>query len=60
MTIDLRPDELSLLLELLERDLGDLKGEISNTDDSQFHDALKARERVLVSLIDKVKRSQQP
>lgn len=60
MTIDLQPDEYNLLLDLLERTYGDLKYEIGRTEDTDFHAALKGRERVLLGLIDKLKRSQQP
>ena len=55
MSLDFTPDEHSLVLEYLQRDLGDLRDEISNTDNSHFHDQLKRREQILVAAIAKLK-----
>jgi hypothetical protein len=53
--LELEADQHALLVELLESDLGDLRAEIVDTDNSVYHDRLKQRERLLASLLRKVK-----
>jgi hypothetical protein len=54
VSVDFTPDEQRLVLEFLQRDLGDLRDEISNTDNSHFHDQLKRREALLLTAIAKL------
>jgi hypothetical protein len=57
MTLELSAEERDLLADLLDEDLRDLKMEIADTDSSAFKQRLKARERLLVGLLQKVQQS---
>lgn len=54
MAIDLSPEELELLLDLLRADLANLKAEIYRTEAAGFKEELKARERILIGLIGRL------
>jgi hypothetical protein len=54
MQVDLSPEENRLLAELLDRDLRNLKEEIHRTEAFDYKEALKARRRTLVGLIEKI------
>lgn len=49
--LELNEEEQRILAELLENDIGDLRMEISNTDNAGFREMLKQREQVLKYLL---------
>ncbi|HYY69570.1 MAG TPA: hypothetical protein VE734_07550 [Terriglobales bacterium] len=53
MQINFSVEELNLLAELLRRDYHDLREEIHKTDDHRFKDDLRAREKLVGSLLAK-------
>jgi hypothetical protein len=53
-TLELSPEEFSLLREILTSTLGELRVEISRTDSRDFRDGLKEREAVVRRLIDRL------
>ena len=55
ITLQLDEQEQQALAELLERELPTLRHEIDHTDDREYRDYLKARERLLERLLDTVK-----
>jgi len=55
MQVELSSEEYTLLVELLDRDFRDLKEEINKTEAFDYKAALKARERTLVALIEKLR-----
>ena len=57
MTLELSAEERDLLADLLDEDLRDLKMEIADTDSSEFKRRLKAREHLLIGLLQKVQQS---
>ena len=50
--LDLDPEERDVLTQVLERALGDLRMEITATENFEFREDLKAQERVLKKLLD--------
>jgi hypothetical protein len=52
--IDLTPEEIALLRELLKTAHGDLREEIYKTENVDFKSLLKGREKALESLIEKL------
>jgi hypothetical protein len=55
MEMRLTDVEREVLRDVLERELGDLKGEIYKTEDVDYKKVLKEREVALVSLLDKLR-----
>ena len=55
ITLHLDEQELQALIELLERELPNLRHEIHHTDDRDYREFLKARERLLERLLETVK-----
>jgi hypothetical protein len=60
MNLDVTADEQDALLDILQRELSRLKGEIYHTDDREFKAGLKVREAIIVDLIDRLGASAQP
>lgn len=54
MQIDLSSEELTLLAELLRRDYQDLREEIYKTEDYRFKVDLRAKEKLIESLREKL------
>jgi len=54
MQIDLNFEELNLLAELLRRDYHELREEIYKTEDYRFKTDLRAKEKLIESLLQKV------
>ena len=54
MQIDLNFEELNLLAELLRRDYQELREEIYKTEDYRFKTDLRAKEKLIESLLQKV------
>lgn len=57
ITLHLDEHEHQAVLELLEREIPNLRHEIHHTDDRDYREFLKARERLLEKLLDTVKAS---
>jgi hypothetical protein len=55
VNLSISEEERALLTELLDSDYRDLKEEIGDTDTPDFKDDLKAREQLLLRLLDKVR-----
>ena len=53
MTITLTDQELQYFLELLEREIPNLREEIHYTDDHDYREFLKERERFVKALVEK-------
>jgi hypothetical protein len=54
-TLELTPDEVKELLEIMERQHLSIRIEIANTDDREFRRSLKLREAFMKSFIDCLK-----
>jgi hypothetical protein len=54
MQIDLRSEELQFLAELLRRDYQELREEIYKTEDYRFKADLRAKEKLIESLLAKL------
>ena len=54
--INFSSEELTMLKEILESYLSDLRMEIADTDKKDFRDVLKKRERFLNDLLDLLNR----
>lgn len=54
-TLELTPDEGQALLEFLERYLSNLRIELVNTEDREFRRALKRREDVIHTIVERLK-----
>lgn len=54
MTLELSPEEVAVLAEILRRDLGELRMEIADTDSKDFRDNLKKKEVLIKSLIERL------
>jgi hypothetical protein len=54
MQIDLTPEELAVLAELLRRDYQELREEIYKTEDTRFKADLHAKEKLMESLLAKL------
>ena len=54
MQIDLSSEELFLLAELLRRDYQELREEIYKTEDSRFKADLRAKEKLIASLLERL------
>jgi len=57
MNIELSSEESEALREVLEGALSDLRMEVADTEDQTFREALKAREKALRSVLDRLGRS---
>jgi hypothetical protein len=57
MTLELSADEAALLADLLDQDFRDLKEEIGKTEAYDYQQQLRARERLLIGLLQKVQQS---
>ena len=57
MNIELSAEESDALRAALESALSDLRMEVADTEDQPFREALKARERALRSVLDRLGRS---
>lgn len=57
MTFELSPQELALLVQMLERELSELPSEIRRTQTSSYRDELKDQEHVLRDLLARLKAS---
>jgi len=55
ITLQLNEQEHQVLIELLERELPNLRHEIHHTDDHDYREFLKARENLLERLLETVK-----
>ncbi len=53
-SIELSGPEQQLLVETLQADLRELRDEIRHTDDHDFKDSLKQREKTLVGVLAKL------
>ena len=54
MQIDLNFEELNLLAELLRRDYQELREEIYKTEDYRFKAGLRAKEKLMESLLQRL------
>jgi len=54
MMLDLREDQTSLLRDLLDHDLRELRMEIADTDNHEFKRGLRGREVLLRSILDQI------
>jgi hypothetical protein len=54
VNLTLSDEERAYLAELLDRDFRDLKEEINKTEAYEYKESLKAQERMLVGLLDKL------
>jgi hypothetical protein len=57
MNIELSSEESDALRAALESALSDLRMEVADTEDQTFREALKAREKALRSVLDRLGRS---
>jgi hypothetical protein len=57
MTFELSADEAALLADLLDQDYRDLKEEIGKTEAYDYQQQLRARERLLIGLLQKVQQA---
>ena len=54
MNLDLGTDERTLLVGLVDESLRNLKEEIYHTDTVEYKDQLKAREALMIRILDKL------
>lgn len=54
--VELTPEEAAALREILTSYLGDLRMEIADTDAMEFREALKTREAMLKSVIERLRK----
>jgi len=54
MSLQLTPEELEMLRQLVNRELGNVKEEVYKTDSRAYKDMLKTREARMVSLLKKL------
>jgi hypothetical protein len=54
--IELTDQEAELLRNVLEEYVSDLRMEVSNTDNMDFREALKEKERILRGLVERLQR----
>ena len=57
MNIELSSEESDALRAALESALSDMRMEVADTEDQTFREALKAREKALRSVLDRLGRS---
>jgi len=57
--IEITEEEFTLLTEILERYLGDLRYEIADTDSSQFKEGLRHEQGQIVDLLARVRNARQ-
>jgi hypothetical protein len=55
--LDLTPDEIAVLDDLLTNDLSDLRMEIAHTDRLEYRERLKVRKAVLMKVLDAIGRA---
>ncbi len=60
MPLDLSPEQIRLLVEILEATYADLREEVYKTDSSTWKMALKNREEQIARLLDVLKRAMVP
>jgi hypothetical protein len=53
-TVILSDQELQYVLELLQREISNLRDEIWHTDDHDYREFLKERERLVKALVEKL------
>lgn len=54
MQLELSEGERAVLVDLLRSRLGDLRSEIYSTDSPSFKEGLKERERIIVTLLERL------
>lgn len=54
MQVALTDEERSVLVDVLDREFRDTKGEVAHTDTFEYKERLKVRERILVGLLQKL------
>ncbi len=59
LQFNLRPEERDLLVDIVEGYLGDLRGEIGDTDSFDYRAKLKAEEGAVRQILDSLTRLQQ-
>jgi hypothetical protein len=52
LSVDLTPEETTILRDILQMNISDLGMEIAGTDSQDFRDGLKERRRVLQKVLD--------
>ena len=57
-TLELNPEEIQLLEEILEFDLSDLRMEIVDTDRLEFKNALKHRKDIMLNILKRLQVSE--
>lgn len=57
MTIELGPAERDIVMDLLEKELEDMRSELHHTQAHGYREALKDREKLVRDLLEKMKRS---
>jgi hypothetical protein len=55
--IELTDQEAELLRSVLEEYVSDLRMEVSNTDNMDFREALKEKERILRGLVERLRKT---
>jgi hypothetical protein len=55
--IELSPEDVTLLAEIVRNELGDLRAEIANTDSSLYREELHRREDALRRILELLERS---
>ncbi len=55
MELSISPDEQRLLVQILERTLGDLRIEVRRTRAPSFRDPLQDEEKVVVGLLERLR-----
>ena len=55
--IELTDQEAELLRNVLEEYVSDLRMEVSNTDNMDFREALKEKERILRGLVERLRKT---
>lgn len=55
MKVDLSPQDRTVLVEILEHELRELPSEVRRTQTSSYRDELKAQEKVLRNLLQRLK-----
>jgi hypothetical protein len=56
--LDLTPEEMTILIETLQGSITDLRMEVADTDNADYRDMLKSRERVLKHVLAALKAAQ--
>lgn len=56
--ITINDDDAKILVDILENDISELSGEISDTDRLEFRDTLKSKRMVLQRILAEIKKQQ--